>query len=478
MLVGRKNEVQTLNKVFDSSLAELVVLYGRRRIGKTFLIREFFSKKNCVFFQSMGLQKGALKKQLINFSDAISQTFTYGATLQIPASWNETFKILTQFIDALPKNKKTVIFLDEVPWMATRKSGFLEALDYFWNQHWSTRNNIILVICGSSASWLIKNIIYNKGGLHNRCTCEIKLNPFSLEETNFYLDSKGIKLKKNHVLEIYMALGGIPYYLNYIEKGLSSAENIQRIFFNNNSPLKDEFNKLFDSLFTESDAYIELVKLISSKKEGISRAELESLSKLSPGGGRLTERLNDLIRTNFIDTYTPWEKQRGEYFKVIDEFCLFFTYWLLNKKKNKLPEDYWLHQIKKPIYQVWAGYAFEAICYKHVNKIISALNIKTAENISSWRLTTRKEETKGAQIDLLIDRSDDSVTLCEIKYTEKSFTITKGYAEIIKNKIAIFKETTRTNKQLFFVMISANGLVKNEYSKSLIANVVTLEDIF
>ena len=478
MLIGRKKEIQTLKRVYRSLGAEFVVLYGRRRIGKTFLIREFFSQQDCLFFQSTGLQKGILKKQLYNFSDAMSQAFTHGVQITPPISWEDAFRTLNQFIENSGKNKKIIVFMDEVPWMVTRKSGFLEALDYFWNRYWSTKPNFILVVCGSSASWLIKNIIYNKGGLHNRCTCEIRLDPFNLEETNLYLCNKGIKLNKNHVLEIYMTCGGIPYYLNYVEKNLSAAENIQNIFFDKKAPLKDEFSKLFSSLFHEADAYIELVKLIAKKREGMSRSEIESLSKLSPGGGRLTERLNNLVQTNFIDTYIPLDKKRGEYFKVIDEFSLFCIYWLFSKKSNKLPEDYWLKQIEKPIYQVWAGYAFEAICYKHIDNIVKALNIKTAENISSWRLITRKGEVKGTQIDLLIDRNDDAITLCEIKYTNKAFVINKSYEENLKHKIEVFKERTHTNKHIFLVIISANGLKQNEYAKNLVSNVLTLDDLF
>ncbi len=478
MLIGRKKEIQALKKISKSSKAELVVLYGRRRIGKTFLIREFFSQQNYLFFQSTGLQNGTLKKQLHNFSDAMSQTFTNGVQIKQPVSWDDCFRTLNQFLESSKDNRKIVIFMDEVPWMATRKSGFLEALDYYWNRYWSTKPNLIVVVCGSSASWLIKNIIYNKGGLHNRCTCEIKLDPFDLKESHEYLLSRGIKFNKRHTLEIYMALGGVPYYLNYVEKGLSAAENIQNIFFNKKAPLREEFLKLFSSLFSEAEAYVELIKLISQKKEGLSRAEIESLSKLSPGGGRLTARLNDLEHTNFIESHVPWDKQRGEYFKVIDEFSLFYIYWLFSKKSKKILENYWLKQIEKPIYHVWAGYAFEAVCYKNIDKIVKALNIKTAENISSWRLVSRKDNEQGAQIDLLIDRSDDAITICEIKYTDTIFAIDKKYAENLRRKIEVFREKTQTKKQIFMAIVSANGLKKNSYSDELVSHTVTLDDLF
>ena len=275
-----------------------------------------------------------------------------------------------------------------------------------------------------------------------------------------------------------MALGGVPYYLNYVEKGLSAAENIQNIFFDNKAPLKKEFSKLFSSLFNEAEAYIELIKLISQKKEGLSRAEIEVQSKLSPGGGRLTTRLHDLEHTSFIEAHTPWDKQKGKYFKVVDEFSLFYMYWLSSKKSKKLPENYWLKQIEKPIYHVWAGYAFESICYKHIDKIVKALHIKTAENISAWRLIPKNDNEEGAQIDLLIDRSDDAITICEIKYTDAVFSIDKRYAENLRRKIKVFTEKTQTKKQIFLAIISANGLKQNDYSEELISNTVTLDDLF
>lgn len=478
MLIGRNTELKYLEKVYRSKEAEFVVLYGRRRVGKTFLIRQFFKQKKCLFFQVTGLQKGNLTTQLTHFAEALSTTFTHGIEIKTPETWEDAFKSLTQFIENSSSTGKTAIFLDELPWLATRRAGLLEALDYYWNQHWSKNPKIILVVCGSSASWLIKNIIYNKGGLHNRCTREIKLEPFDLAETHEYLTSKGIKLNKNHILDLYMALGGIPYYLNYVEKGLTASENIQKILFNKNAPLKDEFKKLFDSLFVDAEAYIELIKLIAQRKEGISRSTLELQSKHSRGGGRLTQRLKQLEQTNFIDSYIPWDKQKGEYYKVVDEFCLFYLYWLANLKGKRLTNDHWLRQIKKPIYHVWAGYAFEAICYTHSNQIIKALNIKSVESISSWRLTTRKKNETGTQIDLLIDRDDDAITICEIKYTDKPFIITKQYADILNRKINIFKEKTKTKKQIFLALISANGINQNQYSNELVTNVVTLEDLF
>jgi hypothetical protein len=302
------------------------------------------------------------------------------------------------------------------------------------------------------------------------------LDPFNLIETKSYLNHRGIKLNKDHILDLYMAVGGIPYYLKYVESGLSATENIQKIFFDKKAPLKDEFTKLFQSLFKNAGAYIELIKIIAQKKEGVSRVELENLAKLSQGGGRLTSRLKQLIHTNFIEAETPWEKQKGEYYKVIDEFSLFHIYWLSSVLNKKIPLDYWMKQRQKPIYRVWAGYAFEAICRKHINQILKALDIKSAEHITAWRYLAK--ESDGTQIDLVIDRGDSAITLGEIKLTDQPFVIDKSYAEKLRKKIEIFKKITRTKKQIFLVIISARGIKKAMYSEEMLSGLVTLESLF
>lgn len=475
MIVGRISEQVLLEKAFGSNEAQLICVYGRRRIGKTFLIREFFSRKNCIYFHATGVQKSNIKKQLKKFAEAISTTFYDGVTIETPDSWEDAFGILHKQLSKIHA-KKVVLFFDELPWMATPKSGLLQEIDYFWNHHWSSMRNMVLIVCGSSASWLIKKIIYNKGGLHNRTTCQIKLLPFTLHETRNYLHSKNIQLNDKHVLDLYMALGGIPYYLSYIQPGLTAQQNIQKIFFDNGAPLKDEFNKLFYSLFNNADAYIELIKIISSKKEGVRREELKTLTKLSGGGGRLTIQLNDLVTVGLIEEYVPWNRNRGEYYKLIDEFCLFYLHWV--SSKNKFAQNYWINQRQKPAYYAWTGYAFESICVKHANQIVKALNINSASTIGSWRFIPRKHSEMGAQIDMIIDRADGAITLCEIKFTDAAFVIDKQYAKKLKDKVEIFKAVTKTTKQIFFVMISANGVRPNTYLKELVSGIVTLNDLF
>jgi len=476
MIIGRSREQKLLNKALLSKESEFIVVYGRRRVGKTYLIREFFAKKKCLFLHATGTRKDSMHIQLTRFMDALSTTFFNNAPLKT-TSWSEAFAVLHQQLINLP-NKKIVIFLDELPWLATPRSGLLQQIDYYWNHHWSKLKNIILIICGSSASWLLNNIIYDKGGLHNRVTIEMRMLPFNLNETKAFLKYKKIHLNNKHVLSLYMALGGIPYYLNYVEPGLSAEQNIQAILFDTHAPLKNEFSKLYQSLFDNSDAYMELVTLLSTNKSGLTRADLEQKATLSTNGGRLTERLRNLCESGFIEEQVAWGKKIGEYYKLIDEFTLFHLHWMLKHKRQRYTRDHWLTQSNSQSYKSWAGYAFESVCMKHIDQIIIGLGIQSAIAIDSWRFTPRTSIEDGAQIDLLIDRNDNAITICEIKYTAEPFSIDKQSAKNLQQKLAIFKAKTKTEKQLFLAIISASGIKQTMYSEELVSAVTTLDHLF
>lgn len=476
MIVGRKSEQKSLDRAYRSKEAEFIVVYGRRRVGKTYLVRQFFAKRKCVFFQATGSHKGSMKKQLTNFTEAVSRTFLDNIPLSIPNDWEDAFKVLNSQI--VKSTGKVVLFFDELPWMATRRSGLLEAIDYYWNQYWSNMPNIILIACGSSASWLIKKIIYNKGGLHNRVTCQIRLSPFQLFEVKEYLKSRGVKLNHQHVLALYMALGGIPYYLRYIESGQTAQNVIQTLFFEKDAPLFDEFNKLFHSLFKNAQSYIELIDLISQKKQGVKRSELNQVAKLSSQGGRLSSRLNDLCETGFIEECTPWGKKNGEYYKLIDEYCLFYLHWVKSGRKHKFSPDHWMQQSQTPSYNAWAGYAFEAVCMKHISQIIRALNINTSLSIGTWQYFPKNSSEQGAQIDLIIDRNDNAMNICEIKHTQNPFLIDKSYAQVLRQKMETFKDKANIHKQIFLSMVTTNGLKDTMYAEEMVQGIVVLDDLF
>lgn len=483
-IIGREQAVEQLESLYRKDTADFLAVYGRRRIGKTFLIRNFFQARSGIYFEVTGLKDGALKTQLKLFADKISQVFYKNLPIQVPKNWLEAFKLLTQAINTVPTKQKVILFIDELPWFATKRSMFVQALDYYWNTAWSIRKNLKLIVCGSAASWMIENLIHAKGGLHNRLTSVIALNPFDLYETREYLLYRGIKLDERQILEIYMAMGGVPYYLSQIEKGKSAAQNINRLCFEKGGILSTEFTDLFSSLFDDSMAHLELIRLIAQSRSGIAREELIKKANLSTSGGTFKLRLVELEEAGFIARFIPYgHKNKGTYYRIIDEYTLFYLHWIepmLAQLNLALKSTgYWEGKAQSQKWKIWSGYAFEAICFKHIKQIKQALGINViATEIGSWRYKTDDPAQKGTQIDLLIDRADNVVNLCEIKYCTRKFIITKKYAEEIRNKIMLYQTHVSATKTIFPTMITVEGIQSNAQSIGLITNEVTLNKLF
>ena len=483
-LIGRHEEQQILKQFLQSKEAEFLAIYGRRRVGKTFLIRNFFNNKDVIFFNSMGSKDAPLSEQIANFMEQIGTTFYQGAILKQPTSWREAFRLLTEAVKNSPKNKKVVLFMDEFPWMATKNSRLLQSLDYYWNQYWSTNEGIKLIICGSSASWIINKIIQNKGGLYNRVTKLIHLAPLDLYEAKRYLNSRKISLNNRQILKIYMFTGGIPYYLNAIEKGYTANQLIEQLAFRKKSFLLKEFETLFASLFENHEPYIDIVKKIASHRYGIGQEELfHTLPNITKGKGGLN-RLRALEQTGFIQSFKPsFTLKKGIYYRVIDEFTIFYFKWIEPIRQTLLEKEirkgYWEKMMQSASWHSWSGYAFESICYRHLNQISIALGLSPTAIPNVWKSIPKKgQKEQGAQIDLFFDRDDDAITICEIKYTDDPFGIDKAYAEKLKQKIAVFKRVTATPKQIFLAMVSANGIRETMYSEEMLDGVVTLDELF
>ncbi len=484
-LIGRIKEQEYLLTLLESDRAEFLAVYGRRRIGKTYLIKQFFSKKECVFFNSIGIKDGNMKTQINRFVKEIGQVFYKGTEIKEQKNWLDTFDALTDAIAKfVPVNKKVVLFFDEFPWMETHKAGLLQALDYIWNKEWSNNPKIKLILCGSSASWIINKIINNKAGLHNRITKKIQLMPFNLKETNEFLANKKVTLNKQQITQIYMTTGGVPYYLKEMQKGLSATQLVDKLAFHQNSLLFKEFDNLFSSLFNDSETYIELLRIIAKNKSGTGQEEIIKKSKHSSRGGRVIKKLSELEEAGFIISFKPhFHKKRGIYYRLIDEYTLFYLEWIEpirnTLQKNSLEAGYWEGKCNSGKWNNWAGYAFEAICYKHLSQIRNKLQISPSAIANGWRyVPTSKTQEDGAQIDLLFDRDDNTITLCEIKYTDNPFEINKNFAAQLQRKAAVFREKTRTKKHIFISMVSANGLKETMYSEEIIQACVTIDDLF
>jgi len=483
-IVGREEEVRELSQFLSSNTSEFLAIYGRRRVGKTFLIRHFFQKQNALFFNVTGAKDVPLKEQISHFTKEIGNIFYKGASLTPPKNWDAAFESLTEAFKMISKTKKIVLFFDEFPWLVTKNSRLLQTLEYYWNHYWSQDKRIKLIICGSSASWIIEKIINNKGGLYNRITRTIYLEPFNLKSTKVFLNSLNIRLTNAQILQIYMVLGGIPYYLSKIEKGLSAIENIERLAFRRNGFLLEEFDNLFFALFEDAEIYIQIIRLIAKHRYGIGQEDLLTHLGKSYQGENGLKKLKALQDANFILRFkSHFQKKKGFFYRLVDEYTLFYLDWIEpireTLKTKSLIKGYWEQISQTPRWRSWSGYAFESVCYKHIPQISKTLKIPPTSLPDTWRYVPSKNmQDEGAQIDLLFDRTDDSITLCEIKYTQSPFILDKLETSLIQKKISIFKKKTQTKKQIFLAFITANGLKKTMYSEEIVDGVVVLDNLF
>ncbi|NGX48030.1 MAG: hypothetical protein K1000chlam3_01417 [Chlamydiae bacterium] len=454
---GRDKEKELLKRIYHSQNPSFLVVYGRRRVGKTFLIKEFFQGRG-VFFHLTGIKDAKTSAQLDHFSIEFRDTFSKGSKKVNPKDWMEAFDFLRREIE---KTKgKVILFFDELPWLASPRSGFLQALDHLWNRYLSSMPNVILIICGSAASWMINKVINSRGGLHNRITHEIRLLPFTLQETKEYLEKKNIEFDLPQLAQLYFAIGGVAKYLTYISRGFSAAQIINILCFTKNGPLLREFHRLYDSLFSHSEHHIAIVKALAKVRSGLSYRDLAKGAKLSTGG-TFTNRLRELQTSGFIDTISTFGKsKRDEKYILTDEYSLFYLTWMDNLSSVDLDDDvpnYWVKQQKSSRYETWKGLAFERLCMKHLK------NIKQKLGVTSVITKTSKWNANHTEIDWLIDREDNCINLFEAKFVESEFVITKTYAEILRNKKYRFSEATQTKKTLFLTMITPYGVKENTH---------------
>ncbi len=479
-IVGRKKEIMELKKYLSSEQSEFIAVYGRRRVGKTFLIKELLEGQ--FTFRMTGKENARLGEQLLNFSYAMSD---FLGDDHVPQNWTEAFRMLSKNIERLGEGTK-IIFIDELPWLDTQKSKFLGALEYFWNNWAYYRKDIKLIVCGSATSWMLNKLINSRGGLHNRVTHKMLISPFCLEEMEQYFQSRGFNYERPEMIDCYMAVGGVAYYLSLFDKDKSVAENINSLCFTNGGELADEFYRLYKSLFKKAENHIAVINALSSARKGMTRLELINKTKLL-NNGNFTTLLKELETCEFIRSYYPFGKEKkNKMFQLTDQFSLFYLYFM--KDKSNVGKNYWLQKIGTPEYAAWSGYSFETVCLHHIEQIVNALGISgTFYSPCSWSYRPSEailndadadEDLKsGGQIDLLIDRNDKTISVCEMKYASGEYEITKAYANHVEQRLRTFRKVTSTKKSFSIVYVTPFGLYNNMYARK-VNKQITADDLF
>ena len=468
-IIGRVKEQAALKQYYDSGMPEFLVVYGRRRVGKTFLIREYFGGKFDFFVT--GLANGNKADQLRIWNMAIENSFR--GTDDNATDWLGAFAILRKRLEKLNASKRKVIFIDEAPWLDTQKSGFLNALEHFWNGWASGRADVFLILCGSATSWVVKNVLKNRGGLYNRVTRRMRILPFSLNETETYLLEKEIVLGRYRIAEAYMIFGGVPYYYSLLGAGLSLPQNVDALCFAEDGPLRGEFDELYATLFKTPENYMKVVIALSTKSKGLTRDEIIEQSGISSGGG-LTKVLEELELCGFIRSYPNYQMDENLcLYRLTDPFSLFHLRFIRGKRPKN--PRYWTSNLESPSLTSWKGYAFEQLCLSRSEQIKRALGIEAVSTeMSSWR---SRKSVPGAQIDLVIDRKDGIINLCEMKFSKAEYVISAKEETQLRNRIAVFEAESKTKKAIHLTMVTTYGIAKNSHS-GIVQSEVVLDDLF
>ncbi|MBR6929282.1 MAG: ATP-binding protein [Bacteroidales bacterium] len=477
-MVGREEEIREMNERYDSGKPEFIAVYGRRRVGKTYLIDE--ALKDRITFRHSGLSpvdeqnhKNGLKEQLRHFY--LSLQLQGMKKSKCPTSWLEAFFMLERHLQSIDNGSRQVVFLDELPWMDTPRSGFITALEAFWNGWAYHRDTMMLVVCGSATSWMTDKLINNYGGLYGRLTSRIKLDPFTLSECERFFQSKGITLSRYDIAQGYMVVGGIPYYLDYIRKGLSLAQNIDRMFFAEGAKLRDEYDRLFASVFSNPDQMKSIVQLLGTRHSGFTRQEILTKTGLDDGGA-VTKLLKALEVSDFIKSYIPFGKgKRDLHYKLTDPFCLFHLKFL--QGQNEIDPDFWMHNVASQSVSAWRGIAFEELCFSHIGQIKKALDILGVSSKQSAFVVKGDGETEGMQIDLLIDRKDNVLNLCEMKFVGDEFEVDNDYEKKLRHRLQWILDHMNRKQSLQMTLVTTFGL-KYGYHSGVFQQVVTLDHLF
>ena len=471
-MIGRSEQIALMQETLTIKKSSFVAVTGRRRVGKTYLIDDVYSNNFCL--RITGIQGGDKQTQINNFTQKISE-YSNKKIDTTATNWQQVFVQLKSYLKLLPKKKKQIVFLDELPWISTNKSGFLQMLAHLWNDYLSKETHFILVVCGSATSWITQKIINDKGGLHNRITLALQLLPFTLTETKAFFLEKKINLSNTAIVELYMALGGIPFYLEKIKRGESPAQAIERICFKENASLKNEYDNLYKALFDNSQNHESIVATLANAKNGLGAEEIITKSKIVRGGP-FTRTMNDLMLSGFVIAETPYGKlKKGIVYRLVDEFSVFYHKFM--RKNKKTNEGIWQILSATQQYKIWTGYVFESICMKHVNEIKKALGIDNVYTETASYTHTGNNLTAGFQIDLIIDRKDQVINLCECKFYNAPFEIDKKYATQLILRKALFKKATGTRKSVFNTIITNFTMVQNAHSIDSIENAISVDMI-
>lgn len=449
----------------------MVAVLGRRRVGKTFLVEKVLGEH--IIFSQTGVRGASGEEQREVFVSKMKKIAT--KPLGKVNSWLDAFYELRNVLEPLldDSGEKKVIFFDELSWLAAPETEFLNWMGHFWND-WAWRQPIMIVLCGSVSSWITQKVVNDRGGLHNRITKYVRLSPFNLYETAQLLRSKNISLGRYEIAQLYMSLGGIPFYYEELKPGLSVEQFIDQICFHPQASLRDEFNRLYPALFDDAHYHLAVIRALASSRQGLDRTRIIEQSGI-PNGGLATRVLDELTECHFIEASPPFErKKQGTIYRLIDEYSLFYLKFIEGASRNAN----WLTISDTQAYRTWRGYAFENVCMKHIDQIKEAMGI-SGISTSTHSFNRKANDTYGGiQVDMLLRREGKTINLFEIKFYDKPYVITKEEHTKLRNRIGTFKERTNHKYHIMLAYVTPFGVKQNKWSLGLVQQSIILDDLF
>lgn len=489
-MINRKDEEEIFIKECEKGEASLIAVYGRRRIGKTFFIRDFIKQRagSCISFQFTGSKDVSSKDHLTIFIHELKSWLSYTPKNR-PTSWMEAFIELSSALDLSQSqnpDKKLAIFIDELPWVGSKD--FMAAFSWFYNSYFESCANGICIVCGSATTWMIEKFVKDKKGFHDRITAEVRMHAFNLEETERYLQWKGFELDRKSICDVYMVTGGVAKYLSYFEKQYSIIENIQNIYFSTSGRMSDEYNEIMTSLFGIDSLHEKIIKVLSEggAGHGLEASELSKKINLNSTGGAFSKALSELVISGFIMPISKMgSRKKNMTYRLSDPFCHFYNKWMSKLSKNdlmRLPNDYWEKEFSSQSWVTWAGHAFENICHIHYREYLKARGISgTSAQVYYWKyIASTNSNELGAEIDMVVER-ESTYELVECKYYNDEFTISSAYANNLKNKIEMFKKYGVRSKKhdIKLVMLTSYGTKKNAMYNTLnVSQSISIDDLF
>lgn len=472
--IGRTHELKLLRELTfkGGSSSRLTVLYGRRRVGKTRLVEESFKDLPLLKFEGLeGQSTAAQQREFLRCLAEISGKQEY--RLIRTTQWTDLLILLADFISDRYKGRPVVVFLDEFQWLAAGRTKLVSSLKYVWDNHLKKMKNLHLILCGSICSFLVNKIIHSRA-LYGRIDLELHLEPLTLPEiTALFHPRRSLR----EVVELYMAVGGVPQYLERIDPAQSVRLNLERLCFSRGGYLVDEFDRIFVSHFGTNQHFRKILSVLA-KKAFASREQLQKACHLA-SGGRITEYLDDLELAGFIESYRPVDKPEAtkiRRFRIADPYLLFYFQFIhpsIRKINRTGSKAFFKNYVPDNRYDVWRGYAFESICIKH-SQLISEILGFGAVQFESGSWFSRSSNAEVSQIDLVFLRADKVVTICEIKFRERK--IGKGVISEVERKCKAFPNPKGWTIET--VLITASPPTKDLANERYFNRILLLEDLF